>query len=75
MKVSKVDFVTKYVIEIYLIGKRNCVFKSIPLDEDEVEQFYNEMNENSKIMEFGTFYFSKDRFDYAKVKEVKIKID
>ncbi len=65
--------VTKYVIKIYLYGSCFCKFKSTPLTEEQVDQFYAELVATSDIMEFGSFYFKKEDFNYAKVKEVTVK--
>ena len=62
-----------HIIKIYLKGHRFCKFKSIPLDEDEVNQFLEELNNSDKIMEFDTFCFNKDSLDYYKVEKVIVK--
>ena len=69
---TKQEFVIKYVIEIYLLGKKKCIFKSVPLDMDEVDQVYAEICDNKPVMEFGDFYFNKTQFNYALVKSVKV---
>ena len=62
-----------YVIKIYLKHHKFCKFKSIPLDEEEVNQFLQEMNDPNLIMEFDTFCFNKNSLDYYKVKKVIVK--
>lgn len=70
----KIVKVEKFIVKIYLRKHRFCKFKSIPLIEDEVDQFYKELNDlKNPIMEFGTFYFDKASLDYVKLKRVIVK--
>lgn len=67
--------VNRKIIKIYLIGNRFAKSRSLPLTEEQVEQFYEELNDEKSIMEFDNFYFAKARFNYAIVKDKKIKIE
>lgn len=57
--------IEKYIIKIYLNTSKFCAFKSIPLTEEQVDQFYAELIDNNSVMEFGTFYFNKAVFHHA----------
>jgi len=74
-KKTKIKYVKveKYIVKIYLKRHFLCKYKSIPLTEDMIDQFYEELNQDAKVMEFNDFYFNKDNLDYVKVKTVKIK--
>lgn len=70
----KVVKVEKFIVKIYLHKHHFCKFKSIPLTEEQIDQFYAELNDStSPIMEFGTFYFDKIGLDYVKLKRVIVK--
>lgn len=73
--VQKIETVENefYLIKIYLKGHKFCKFKSIPLDEEEVNQFLEEINNSDRIMEFDTFCFNKDSLDYYKIKKIIVK--
>ena len=74
-EIKKVKYikVEKFIIKIYLKHHLFCKYKSIPLDEDMVDQFYEELNQDNKVMEFNDFYFNKENLDYVRAKSVKVK--
>lgn len=70
-------YLTYFVLYIYLKGSKACAFKSELMSEEEIDQFYAELNNSDRVMEFGTlergmFYFNKDEFKCSKTKKVKI---
>lgn len=74
VKIADKHYVTRCIIRIYLKGHKKCMFKSLPLDEEEMDQFYKEMNSEEPIMEFGNFYFYKKDLDYAIYDKVQIEV-
>lgn len=64
----------RYILYIYLKKKWFCVAKSTPLTEEQLDEFYAELNNSDLIMEFGEFYFNKTELRYAKTKKIKLKI-
>ena len=65
--------IEKYIVKIYLKNHLFCKYKSIPLDEDMIDQFYEELNQDNRVMEFNDFYFNKENLDYVRTKMVKVK--
>lgn len=64
----------RFIIYIYIKHKFRCIAKSTPLTEEQLDEFYAELNNNSLVMEFGEFYFNKCDFKYAKTKKIKVKV-
>ena len=76
MKIKNYEIKKLFQLKIYLKGSMFCKYKNpILMDEDEIDQFYSELNDSTPIMEFGGFYFPKSEFRYAKTKVKKIKVE
>ena len=64
----------RYILYIYLKKKWFCVAKSTPLTEEQLDEFYAELNNSDLVMEFGEFYFNKTELRYAKTKKIILDV-
>lgn len=65
--------VIKYEISIFMKGIKKPIYTVDVSSEDDIDQFYEELCDDKPVMEFGSCYFAKDNFNYAKVKEKKVE--
>lgn len=75
MKIKKFETKKLFKLKLYIKGKFFCANKNkILLDQDELDQFFAELNDGKDFMEFGGFYFRKEFLTHVKTKVVKIKV-